>query len=102
MATDFPEYSAIGTQNKINYVDAIDGSEMDLPTTYGVYTLLNSTLFDMYYRVLNGSTQVNSTEINSIPVPPLEAIKEMGKRLIESNNMTTENCDRIMLEVAYG
>lgn len=102
MATDFPEYSAIGTQNKINYVDAIDGSEMDLPTTYGVYTLLNSTLFDMYYRVLNGSTQVNSTEINSIPVPPLDAIKEMGKRLIESNNMTTENCDRIMLEVAYG
>ena len=102
MAKDFPEYNVIGTQNKINYVDAVDGSEMDLPTAYGIYTLLNSTLFDMYYRVLNGSTQVNSTEINSIPVPPIESIKEMGKRLLESNNLTTENCDRIMKEVAYG
>lgn len=100
-ADDFAEYNVIGTQNKINYVDSVDGSEMDLPTTYGIYTLLNSTLFDMYYRVLNGSTQVNSTEINSIPVPPIEIIREMGRRLLETNDLTTENCDRIIQEVAY-
>ena len=101
LAKDFPEYTQIGTQNKINYVDLVDGSDMDLPTAYGVYTLLNSTLFDMYYRVLNGSTQVNSTEMNSIPVPPLDKIKKMGERLKESGDLSTENCDRIMTEVAY-
>ena len=102
LAKDFPEYRFIGTQNKINYVDWIDGSDMDLPTAYGIYVLLNSTLFDMYYRVLNGSTQVNSTEINSIPVPPVALIKEMGEKLIASGDMTTKNCDYIMGEVAYG
>lgn len=101
LAEDFPEYTQIGTQNKINYVDLVDGSDMDLPTTYGVFTLLNSTLFDMYYRVLNGSTQVNSTEVNSIPVPPFSLIRQMGKRLMETGDLSTANCDRILMEVAY-
>lgn len=102
LAEDFSEYTSIGTQNKINYVDLVDSSDMDLETAYGVYVLLNSTLFDMYYRILNGSTQVNSTEVNSIPVPPFDTIRLMGERLIESGDLSTENCDNIMTEVAYG
>lgn len=98
---DFKEYQFIGTQNKINFVDKTDGSEMDLPTTYGIFALLNSTLFDMYYRILNGSTQVNSTEINSIPIPPVSTIQRIGERVIKSNDLSTDNCDRILLEVAY-
>ena len=101
LANDFPEYTSIGTQNKINYVDMVDGSTMDLPTVYGIYALLNSTLFDLYYRILNGSTQVNSTEVNTIPVPPMPSIKLIGKKLIASNNLTTEYCDKILQEVSY-
>ena len=102
LAKDFGEYASIGTQNKINYVDSMDGSDMDLPTTYGIYALLNSSLFDTYYRVLNGSTQVNSTEINSIPVPPMEKIREIGRKLITTGDLTTANCDTVLTEVAYG
>ena len=98
---DFKEYKFIGTQNKINYIDRVDGSEMDAQTTYGVYALLNSTLFDMYYRILNGSTQVNSTEINNIPVPPANMIKKIGERVLVSADLSTDNCDRIITEVAY-
>ena len=98
---DFEEYEYIGTQNKINFVDKVDGSEMDLSMTYGVFALLNSTLFDMYYRILNGSTQVNSTEINSIPVPPKSMIQRIGKMVMDSNDLSTDNCDKIVLEVAY-
>ena len=98
---DFKEYQYIGTQNKINFVDMVDGSEMDPQTTYGVYALLNSTLFDMYYRILNGSTQVNSTEINNIPVPPAYMIKRIGEKILVSNDLSTDNCDRIISEVAY-
>ncbi len=98
---EFKEYSFIATQNKINYVDRIDGEEMNINTTYGVYALLNSTMFDMYYRILNGSTQVNSTEINSIPVPPMNMIDCIGDRLRESGDLSTGNCDRIVMEVAY-
>ena len=98
---DFKEYKFIGTQNKINFVDRVDGSEMDAQTTYGVYALLNSTLFDMYYRILNGSTQVNSTEINNIPVPPANVIRKIGERLLVTSDLSTDNCDRIITEVAY-
>ena len=98
---DFREYKYIGTQNKINFVDRVDGSEMDVLTTYGVFALLNSTLFDMYYRILNGSTQVNSTEINNIPVPPVNMIKKIGEQLIITDDLSTDNCDRIISEVAY-
>lgn len=98
---DFKEYKYIGTQNKINFVDRIDGSEMDAQTTYGIYALLNSTLFDMYYRILNGSTQVNSTEINNIPVPPTYMIKKIGQQVLITDDLSTDNCDRIIQEIAY-
>ena len=99
---NYSEYDYIGTQNKINYVDRLDGSEMSVEETYGVFVLLNSTVFDNYYRILNGSTQVNSTEVNNMPVPPIALIRKMGKCLIESGDLSTNNCDRILKEVAYG
>ena len=54
----------------------------------------------MYYRILNGSTQVNSTEINSIPVPSREVIKKIGDALIKSPSLSTEECDRV-ISIAY-
>lgn len=102
LAKDFPDYQFIGTQNKINYISRIDQSEMSTCLTFGVYALLNSTLFDRYYRILNGSTQVNSTEINSIPVPPIAMIEAMGRELMTVENLSTETCDKIIKGVAYG
>ena len=102
LASDFPDYPFIGTQNKINYVDWIDERDTALETVYGIYALLNSTIFDVYYRILNGSTQVNSTEVNTIPVPPVELINEIGSQLIKADDLSTEICDRIVMEVAYG
>ena len=74
---------------------------MDTLITYGVFALLNSTLFDMYYRILNGSTKVNSTEMNNIPIPLACVIRKIGEQLLMSNDLSTHNCDRIISEVAY-
>jgi adenine-specific DNA-methyltransferase len=100
-AADFPEYDFIGTQNKINFVDEIDGSDMPLPIAYGIYALLNSTLFDTYYRILNGSTQVNSTEINNIPVPSIGQIEQIGRALLDSDSLSTDVCDELLERFAY-
>ena len=102
IAEDFPQYDFIGTQNKINYVDFTNGANMDLPAAYGIFALLNSTLFDKYYRILNGSTQVNSSEVNSIPVPPANVIRQIGQRMLAVGELTTQVCDDILTEVAYG
>lgn len=67
----YPQFTYISTQNKINFI------KCDSPcVTYGLYVLLNSSLYDNYYRILNGSTQVNSTEINQIPIPERKSLKK--------------------------
>ncbi len=95
LAKDFPQYRKISTQNKINFIDGLL-TEMSECLVHGLYVLFNSTLYDEYYRILNGSTQVNSTEINTMPVPDLECIQEMGKRLMKSRDYSEDNCNVIL------
>ena len=94
LAKKHPEYTEISTQNKINFVCGL--RELSECVVYGLYVLFNSTLYDCYYRILNGSTQVNSTEINAIPVPPMNVIEAMGKELIRVRDMSEESCDSIL------
>lgn len=90
LKANLSQYKYISTQNKINYIKC-DTPEL----AYGLFVLLNSTLYDAYYRILNGSTQVNSTEINLMPVPSKDAIRQMGKELI-GMELTEQNCDNII------
>ena len=60
LARKHPEYDEISTQNKINFICA--SMNYLSAFVYGLYVLFNSTPYDCYYRILNGSTQVNSTE----------------------------------------
>lgn len=90
LKADHSEYQYISTQNKINYIKC-DNPEI----AYGLYVILNSSLYDAYYRILNGSTQVNSTEINLMPVPSKEKIQQMGRELI-GMELTEQNCDNII------
>lgn len=87
-------YDRISTQNKINFIDGLKG--LSECVVYGLYVLFNSTLYDTYYRILNGSTQVNSTEVNSMPMPPISIIESMGKELIKSRDMSEISCNRIL------
>ncbi|MEG1895801.1 MAG: Eco57I restriction-modification methylase domain-containing protein [Oscillospiraceae bacterium] len=90
-----PEYAFISSQNKINFIESTD-RDLTEEEVYGLYVLFNSTMYDKYYRILNGSTQVNSTEINSVPVPPLDTIREMGQLLINRSDLSVELCDEIL------
>lgn len=87
---EHPNYKYISTLNKINYILCQEEDE-----ARGVYCLLNSSIYDLYYRILNGSTQVNSTEINNMPVPDKHTIVEMGK-MLKGNELSTEMCDKIL------
>ncbi len=94
LARKHPEYTEISTQNKINFICGL--RELSECIVYGLYVLFNSTLYDSYYRILNGSTQVNSTEVNSMPVPPMDMIEAMGKELIRTMDMSEATCDNIL------
>lgn len=97
LAKKFPEYKVISTQNKLNFIDGVT-TEISECVVYGLYVLFNSTIYDSYYRILNGSTQVNSTEINSMPVPKLEIIQEIGRKLLKTKDLSEENCNKILEE----
>lgn len=86
----YPQFPYISTQNKINFI------KCDSPCiTYGLYVLLNSSLYDNYYRILNGSTQVNSTEMNQIPIPDRNIIESMGRELMHKE-LSVLNCNKIL------
>lgn len=86
----YSQFEYISTQNKVNFI------KCDSPCiTYGLYVLLNSTLYDCYYRMLNGSTQVNSTEINQMPIPERSIIEEMGRELMHKE-LSVVNCNKIL------
>ncbi|MBQ9200583.1 MAG: Eco57I restriction-modification methylase domain-containing protein [Lachnospiraceae bacterium] len=97
LSKKFPQYEKISTQNKINYIDGLL-TEMSECLVYGLYVLFNSTIYDEYYRILNGSTQVNSTEVNYMPVPNIDIIQEMGRKFMKSKDFSEKSCDLIMEE----
>ena len=85
----------------INFIDAVSCDGLSEDMVYGLYAIMNSTIYDTYYRLLNGSTQVNSTEINAMPVPSASQILEMGKKLRSANVLTVKACDQIIMEAIY-
>ena len=90
LQSDHAEFKFLSTHNKVNFIKC-DTQEL----AYGLYVLLNSRWYDTYYRILNGSTQVNSNEINHMPVPDLPTIKAMGAQLM-GQELTEANCNKIL------
>lgn len=94
---DFASFHSLSTENHLNYISKIAGA-MQSEEMYGLFVLLNSSHLDRYFRILNGSTQVNATEMNAIPFPPMQAIKEMGWRAMQCSDLSESVCDAIIEE----
>ncbi|MBZ0307448.1 MAG: hypothetical protein K8I82_15375, partial [Anaerolineae bacterium] len=57
--------------------------------------LFNSGLLDRYFRISNGNTQVNATELRAMPLPSWEAVLTIGEKLSAEN--TTSHLDEIVI-----
>lgn len=71
----------VGFENKLNYIYRAEGAMSDAEAT-GVAALLNSRLFDSYFRTFNGNTNVSATELRDMPLPPLDLIRAIGEQLV--------------------
>lgn len=94
---NFIKSDYIGVENKVNYIYRPKG-HLDRNEVVGLCALLNSTLFDSYFRIFNGNVNVSATELREIPLPPLETIKEIGDYIILSNDFSVENTNKIVIE----
>ena len=97
MASQLPAYRYISTHNKINFIDTKDrDSEMCARLTFGIYALLNSTIYDRYISIISKSKQISSKEMRSLPLPPRNIIENMGIRLMSLRQMSVSACDQIV------
>lgn len=88
----------LGIENHLNYICRPTGN-LSIEEAYGLAGLLSSSLYDMYFRSFNGNTQVSATELRSTPLPPLEAITEIGHVLLnwdEGERRNLQTIDRIV------
>ncbi len=91
------EADFIGIENKLNYIYRPKG-HLDRNEVIGICALLNSPVFDTFFRIFNGNVNVSATELRDMPLPPLETIKEIGNSIILSNDFSVENTNRLVSE----
>jgi adenine-specific DNA-methyltransferase len=73
----------VGFENHLNYFHA-HGKGFDPEVAIGLAGYLNSTSVDRYFRHFSGHTQVNATDLRSIPYPKRNEIVAIGKKLTTS------------------
>lgn len=68
----------IGIENHVNYIYKQKG-RLTQDEANGLATLLNSKLYNKFFQMQNGNTQVSASEISNIPLPPMEKIILVGR-----------------------
>lgn len=97
MAAQLPSYRYISTHNKINFIDTKDkNTEMCARLAFGLFALLNSTIYDRYISIVSKSKQINSKEMRDLPLPPRNIIENMGMRLMAMRQTSVAVCDQIV------
>ncbi len=96
LASNLPYTRMISTHNKLNYIDYADDREMDFNMVYGLYVVLNSSLYGKYYQIISKSKQINTSEFADMPLPSAAALRAMGAKLIMSRIFSEKNCDALL------
>ncbi|MFZ1320981.1 MAG: Eco57I restriction-modification methylase domain-containing protein [Ignavibacteria bacterium] len=91
----FIDSEYVGVENKVNYIYR-PGGFLNRNEVVGLCALLNSPIFDIYFRTFNGNVNVSATELRDMPLPPLEIIKSIGEEIILTNNYSIENISKIV------
>lgn len=91
------KFEYVGFENKLNYIYR-PGGNLRRDEVMGLAALLDSELFDTYFRTFNGNTNVSATELRMMPLPPLHTIREIGKKLILNNDFSIDHVNGIIYD----
>ena len=92
-----PANQYISTHNKINFIDTKDNKEeMCARLVFGLFAILNSTIYDRYISIVSKSKQINSKEMRSLRLPPRNVIEFMGMKLMAGRDNSVAACDAIV------
>ncbi len=85
----------IGFENHLNVVFGKKASLKEIEAI-GISALLNSAIIDRYFRIINGNTQVNATELRALPLPPLKIISQIGEKVKELSEPDRDAIEKIV------
>ena len=74
------EHGAVVVENHLNMIKPLNGAPRVSPAALAV--LLNSGVVDQVFRCINGSVAVSAYELEALPLPPPEDVKEI-ERLVK-------------------
>jgi len=74
---------AIGFENHLTYFHS-QHNGLDPTLAKGLAAYLNSSLVDTYFRQFNGHTQVNATDLRSLPYPTEAQLRALGDQIGET------------------
>lgn len=72
------DFEKVGIENHLNYIYRVNGM-LSLDEAFGVAAILNTSLADKFFRMMNGNTQVNVVDIENLPLPSLDVLREIGQ-----------------------
>ena len=84
------EHGAVVIENHLNMIKPLNGTPQVAPAALAA--LLNSGVVDQVFRCINGSVAVSAYELEALPLPPPEGMKEI-ERLLE-NQAARETLER--------
>jgi adenine-specific DNA-methyltransferase len=89
----------VAFENHLNYFHA-GGSGLPEMLAKGLAAYLNSSLVDAYFRQFSGHTQVNASDLRSLPYPTRTALITLGRQ-IGSAFPSQDELDRLVDEVLF-
>ncbi|PNK02806.1 adenine methyltransferase, partial [Cylindrospermopsis raciborskii S14] len=84
----------VGFENHLNYFHR-NGKGLDINLAKGLSLYLNSSLVDSFFRLFNGHTQINATDLRNLKYPTLEQLLFLGK---QEGFLSQQQIDEIMEE----
>ena len=87
----------VALENHLNYVYHAN-RPLSTDETYGLAALFNSALLDRYFRTISGNTQVNATEVRTMPFPALSIVAAIGRKVQALSSLESAATERIVLD----
>lgn len=90
---DDVDYPVVGFENGLNVLH-FKKQGISPEIAFGLYVYLNSSQVDKYFRIFNGHTQVNATDLRTMKFPSRQILEELGRWVLSfSDKIEQEEID---------
>ncbi|WP_060679608.1 Eco57I restriction-modification methylase domain-containing protein [Virgibacillus halodenitrificans] len=93
LTQDSVDYPVVGFENGLNVLH-FKKHGISTEIAYGLYAYLSTTQVDNYFRIFNGHTQVNATDLRTMKFPSTNKLEQLGRWLIlNTDKLKQEDID---------